>query len=155
MGEKGRVTENEENRKNKTSEKPGDSVNTEAEEVYEKEVMIGACRFCGQIAQVENGTNQEEWNREATLQCDCWDAKELRKKIRQAEKAKDNIRSLFKREYPETVGLLEAAVPILQEYGMINMSIDTGRGMKAKIAMTTKGKIRVEAVATKKTSREG
>lgn len=146
-----RVTENEEKRKFQETETTGASVNTEAEATWEG---IGACRFCGQIARAE-GKSQEERNVQATLQCDCLDAQEFQRKVQQEEKARENIRGLLSQEYPEAAGLLEEAIQALQEYKIASIQIDTGRGMKAKMAITGKGKIKVEAVVTQKMAREG
>jgi hypothetical protein len=142
-----RVVENEKKEKNKELETPENRVNTLTP-------RIGACRFCGQITQVEVEGSQEEMNVEATEKCNCCEAEEYRKQRKQAEKADANIRDLFSEEYPETAKILKASIEYLQKHAITSVSIDTGRGVKAKIAMNNKGKIKVEATSTQKTSRE-
>lgn len=129
-------------------------------EVREKpegtETSYGTCKYCGQIHHM-NTTGQcseEQLNDWATGMCSCAGAKMEKKRQTSEEKAKNNIEKLFREHYPETADLLRQAVSPVVRNLIAGITIDTGHGIKGKVTLTNKGKVKVEQTVSKKTSLE-
>lgn len=102
-----------------------------------KTILDGACRYCGQIKQVEVPANSEMEVviEAATMGCGCDAAKEYQV----ITKGKKKIDELFGEDFPEAAEVMkESVVPIVQ--GIIkNITVDTGWNVKGKISLKPKG----------------
>lgn len=120
------------------------------------ETSYGTCRYCGQIHHM-NTTGQcteEQLNDWATGMCNCTGAKMEKKRHTSEEKAKSNIEKLFRENYPETADLLRQAVGPVVRSLIAGITVDTGHGIKGKVTLTGKGKVKVEQTVSKRTSLE-
>lgn len=123
--------------------------------------LTGYCKFCGQsshVAAVE-GEAQETLDEKATKQCGCEAAKKYTESIERTEKAKNRIAELFgpTAEKPiseETVNILFAAVDAIENKSMKGITVEIGKGSKAKVAKMAKESIKVERMETMKTTFE-
>ena len=113
-----------------------------------KELMIGHCRYCGQV-EMEVDASQEEADIQATEECDCLEAKEARRKRKQAEACERIIETMIAGSYPEIADLLLNSIGNIQEHKFEKLTIDTGAGKKFAIKRTKDG-IKVEAEEKKK-----
>lgn len=110
----------------------------------------GTCRFCKQLATLET---LEEWTQKEideliTETCDCAFAGDYTHKKKKKERAHDKIEMLFVKDetvvvYEDTVELLHKAVSPICEGNIQSITVDTGKGIKGKINITAKGKIKV------------
>lgn len=117
-----------------------------------------ACRFCGQMMALEYERDivlsEEELIETATLKCNCDEAKDFQFKHGQKIKAKNRVHSLFGKKAAEkevnqsVVEILIKSVDMLANYNMNSLTIDIGRGIKAKMSLTSKGLIKVERTET-------
>lgn len=120
------------------------------------ETSYGTCKYCGQIHHM-NTTGQcteDQLNDWATDLCSCSGAKMEKIRKTSEEKANTNIEKLFRESYPETADLLRQAVGPVRRSIIAGITIDTGHGIKGKVSLTGKGKVRVEQIVSKKTSLE-
>lgn len=124
--------------------------------------LTGACRYCGQIAQIEGMPQWDEdtTNEAAAELCDCIQAKIYTKKKRQKENAREAIDKQFGQQAeenetePPVIELLETVADMVVEDRISSATIDIGDGLKAKISITSKGYIKVERTKTEKTTQE-
>lgn len=129
-------------------------------EVKEKpegtETSYGTCRYCGQVhhMQTTGQCSEEQLNEWATEMCNCSGAKMEKKRKTLEETAKNNIEKLFREHYPETADLLRQAVNPVVRSLIASVTVDTGHGIKGKVTFTSKGKVKVEQIVSKKTSLE-
>lgn len=122
---------------------------------------VGGCLFCGQTATVEV---PEQWEDEkideyATELCDCAEASTYVWKKERKENAERSIEKQFGRQSKdevekEVLDFMKMAVENIVETRMSSISIGITPKVKAKIAVTSKGLIKVEKVKTEKTSSE-
>lgn len=63
----------------------------------EKVMVTSACKFCGQLVQMEfeREVTEPQAEEAATMKCDCYQAKEYQLEILRSRKAKRNIMRLF------------------------------------------------------------
>lgn len=125
------------------------------------ELKVGGCRFCGQTRSVEI---PKEWSDSfvdeyVTELCDCSEASAYTWKKERKEKAEKTIDEQFgkksKDEVEEEVQqFMRDAVENIIENRIGSVSIGITAKVKAKIAITSKGLIKVEKVKTEKTSSE-
>lgn len=129
------------------------------------EVLIparGECRFCGQIRGLEV---PEEWdedmcNEVATELCDCVEAEIYTRGIKRKEKAAEAIENQFgvaagRDQVEDSVKKLLLRIADMAIEEIINSAtIDIGGGVKAKIAVTAKGPVKVERTKTEKKAQE-
>lgn len=129
------------------------------------EVLIparGGCRFCGQIRGLEV---PEEWdedmcNEVATELCDCVEAEIYTRGIKRKEKAAEAIENQFgvaagRDQVEDSVKKLLLRIADMAIEEIINSAtIDIGGGVKAKIAVTAKGSVKVERTKTEKKAQE-
>ncbi|MCI8627355.1 MAG: hypothetical protein HFI40_14010 [Lachnospiraceae bacterium] len=115
----------------------------------------GFCRFCGQATtrKALPEWTQEEINELATEFCDCFTAEDYTRKKNRMERAYERIDMLFVED--ETVPVDESVVTLLREAVspmcedfIQSISIDTGKGIKGKLSLTAKGKIKVSRIIT-------
>lgn len=121
----------------------------------------GGCRFCGQIAALEVpvGWTEETCDELATELCGCAAAQAYAGKKRQKEKAMETIEEQFggkaeKKVGEEVVELLNDIADAVIEEKIDSGTLDIGHGMKAKIAVTAKGLVKIERTVTEKGTKE-
>lgn len=124
------------------------------------ETKQGACRFCGQIMELEVDDTWKpgELDELATELCECVDATCYAMQKKRKENAAKAVEEQFGQEgercKPEVLSLLEAAVNEVAEMRVNSVSVDIGNNVKAKIGMNSKGLIKVEKTKTQKETRE-
>lgn len=82
------------------------------------EVQTGACRFCGQMAQIETllPWPQEKLDEAATELCGCAAAQNYVSRKKRMEKAKCTVERQFGKYLPKTaIELLKTAVELIEE----------------------------------------
>lgn len=119
-------------------------------------IQNGACIYCGQIYQLKTSgkCTDEQLDAWATQKCGCTNARLERIKEETAEKAKNNIEKLFREEYPEMADIMRISVDMLADDKIAGITVDAGKGIKGKMTITSKGKIKVEKTVSKKTCLE-
>lgn len=120
------------------------------------ETSYGTCKYCGQVhhMQTTGQCTEEQLNDWATEMCNCSGAKMEKNRKTSEEKAKNNIEKLFRENYPETADILKAAVNPVVRNLVASITVDTGHGIKGKVNLTGKGKVKVEQIVSRKTSLE-
>lgn len=127
-------------------------------------VMIerAACRYCGQIAEVEIMVNWgvEEAETVATELCDCTEAKVYTRKMRSRENAKKRVKQLFSDDsiadsmHSDVISFLCCTVDAVADRKIEKASLDVRSGIKAMITYTKNGNIKVRRVITNDASFE-
>lgn len=123
-----------------------------------KKLTTAACRFCGQLVQMEfekeiTGPQAEET---ATMKCDCYQAKEYQMQILRKKKAKRNIERLFGENAMgvkingKTRNLLMVAADEICNENIRKIALDLPGGIKALVSKGKKGEINVERIETRK-----
>lgn len=119
---------------------------------------MGTCLYCGQMNQVsvEDGRMMtgEEIDKLATESCTCEEARNMQEKKEAKTQAQLNISALFSRDFPIVEEMLMKAVSALEAEEISSITVDTGKRVKAKVSLTSKGNIKVERTKTTKTSLE-
>ena len=113
------------------------------------EEYTGTCKFCGQMgtANGKAGLSEAEVNELITCHCGC-------------EKAKARIAETFgpaageKALDESIVENLVSFVDIIAQKKMQSVTVDMGRGLKARVSRMAKGSIKVERTETVKASFE-
>lgn len=124
------------------------------------EEYTGTCKFCGQMgtANGKAGLSEAEVNELITCHCGCEKAKEYAKQKEQIQKAR--IAETFgpaageKALDESIVENLVSFVDIIAQKKMQSVTVDMGRGLKARVSRVAKGSIKVERTETAKTSFE-
>lgn len=121
----------------------------------------GGCKFCGQITALEVSVDWTEamCDELATELCECAAAQDYTRKRKQKEKAMGAIGEQFgekaeKKVGEEVVELLNDIADAVIEGKISSGMLDIGNGMKAKIAVTAKGLVKVEKTVTEKGTKE-
>lgn len=120
---------------------------------------IGACRFCGQTRMFHTifPWNEDECNEAATELCDCPDAKDYTNGKRREEKATNAIVAAYGDNapvpLPQFVTLLQPAVKPLVTGKIDSITVECN-GIKAKLTMTSKGKVKLSKTITDKAAVE-
>lgn len=118
-----------------------------------------ACRFCGQLIQVESDEEltKPQAEEEAVMLCRCYEAAEYQKEKYRREKALKNVSRLFGENAPQEKQASEGAVAILlaavdEVFGgeVARIALHLRGGVKASITQNAKGEINVERTETKK-----
>ena len=123
--------------------------------------LYGACRFCGQIHTIDDDyQNEEEANEQATLRCDCREAKEYQTMLRRLRDIDKMVNEAFfgeaSRDYhlPEN---LNAAIRVIAqavykgEIESVQLKLDDCR----KAAITSKdGRLKILKSTTVKEMEE-
>lgn len=125
-----------------------------------KIIPTAACRFCGQMIQLDGDCEltQPQAEEKATMTCQCPEAVEYQKEKQRKEKALKNVSVLFgedaapeKRIGEGIVSILQAAVEEIYSGGLAKVTLNLrGGGVKASISQNSKGEINVERTETKK-----
>lgn len=126
------------------------------------ETYTGTCRFCGQMGTVNAlpGWSEKQVNESVTCRCQCDKAKEYAKQKEQIQKAKARIAEVFGTAAGEKaldeaiVANMTSFVDMIAEKKMQAVTVDMGRGLKAKVSRMAKGSIKVERTETVKASFE-
>lgn len=120
------------------------------------EIRYGTCKYCGQINRMDTvgQCTEKQLNDWATEMCDCSGARVEKKRAETAEKARSNIEKLFRENYPDTADILRMAVGPVTKNIIAGITVDTGHGIKGKVTLTSKGKVKVEQIVSRKTSLE-
>lgn len=121
-------------------------------------MVTAACRFCGQLVQMEFEKELTEPQAEeaATMKCDCGQAAGYRLEILRKGKARKNVTRLFVENVSgikisdNAVSLLLAAVEEICNENIRKIALDLPGGIKAMISQGKKGEINVERIETKK-----
>ena len=123
------------------------------------EEYTGVCRFCGQM---KTGTlpvgmewTQEDIDEYVAETCDCAESAIYSRKKKQKEVAMRQIELLFGKdsdmEQEEDIMILLRGGAISMVEGKLQkLSIDINAQIKARMSMTSKGKIKIERQDTKK-----
>ena len=125
------------------------------------EAEYGVCRYCGQVNINIDTANcsKEEADALASKNCGCSGAKVSREREGQIQKAKERIEQLFgisasllgfEPVNDDVVEMLNNLVPQLAEDTLLAITVYINSETKAKLAMTAKGKIKVERTDTTK-----
>lgn len=136
-------------------------------EEYKKETPdgirteTGACRYCGQIRQVQTifDWDDNKINEAATELCNCDEAAKESDRKQRKERAIKSIERQFG-EVSTTIvdqevrDTMETIVDLICNDRMQSATLDIGKGLKAKISITGKGVIKVERTKTVKTVEE-
>lgn len=124
-----------------------------------KIIPTAACRFCGQMIQLEGDCEltQQQAEERATMMCQCSEADEYQKEKQRKEKALKNVSLLFGEDAPQEkrngegiVDILRAAVEEIYSGGLAKVTLNMRGGVKASISQNSKGEINVERTETKK-----
>lgn len=116
--------------------------------------LFGVCRFCGQaIAVPVSIETQEDADAWASVQCDCGDGRELKKKTERALTAKEQVDELFGEGceefgFPQSYGasrisFLKGIVDAVSRGEIEGAKLDFGTFGKADISLTAKNTIKV------------
>ncbi len=117
--------------------------------------LTGVCKYCGQLFAVEGGETmtQEEKDSQATLQCNCDEAKKKQALERSRGEAVTNAEILFNEDYPEITKLMEAASRMMADDKLEKISI-TSSGLVSGSLVRKGNKFKVERTDKKKLSME-
>lgn len=115
-------------------------------------IITAQCRYCGQIAQVETDKEltKKELEEEATMMCNCTQAKMYKREIARKERALKNVTLLFDTHSSNIVRILELAVEEICEGNVNKITLQLQDSVKACISQTAKGEINVEKTETRK-----
>lgn len=121
----------------------------------------GACRFCGQMTELETifPWDEEQCNDAATEKCDCESAQIWTRRQKNKKKAAEMIEKKFSKESEETFlteeirTFLKMAAEQVAEERVDKAVVHVGR-IKVTISETKKGGIKIECVVTKKEAEE-
>ena len=118
------------------------------------EEQLGTCKFCGQAFMIETlgMTSSEDLDERATEKCDCNESKQYINRRDRKKKACAKIEELFGEEGTITE-ILKANLDNMLDYKIATISIDE-TGYKAKMQMTSKGKIKIEKSISRKATME-
>ncbi len=114
----------------------------------------GGCIYCGEIRMVEvpEEATVEMINIEATLNCNCYQASQVRKRKKQKEQCIIDIYEVLGECYPEIAELFKRSIEELQSDKIKKLTVNTHGNKIARISMTKDG-IKVELEAKKKIER--
>ena len=110
----------------------------------------GTCHYCGQIRDVVVGENaeltQEEIDKLAADQCDCYGAKTQQKLDDDASMTEKNIDELLS-DSP-AADILKKCIPLIQHSSINGISIQLNETTKVSMGTTTKGALKVTKTTT-------
>ena len=122
-------------------------------------VTTGICLYCGQLIEVGPHMLQKDANKTATDVCSCPEAKTERTVIEQIEDARDRVERLFGDSSEELgfkpiadnapVSMLNDIVALIARRLISSATVQIRGQCKAKIGLTSKGKIKVSRSETR------
>lgn len=119
---------------------------------------LGHCHYCGEMAILDypETATQEEKNKMATKYCKCTQAANESEKEIETEKAKERIEQLFGENAiemgfdsvleQEINDLLNKIIELISNNYMRGATIEIDGSTKAKISISSKGKINIERI---------
>lgn len=123
------------------------------EDMEDKDLITGACKFCGQLRQVAALGPDADPDEAATEACDCYEAARYTSQKRTRERTTKSIEELFPKDEAVREILLATMEDIITEE-IWSVTIDNGDGLKAKMSITAKGNVKVERTEKEKKVRE-
>jgi len=123
----------------------------------DSEIQYGACRYCGQMFQIETLTgicSDETLDDTATAKCGCPEAEQEQHAKRRRERATKAISELFQEDEPEAETLLLSGLEHVLTGKIGSVQVQSTSGVKGKISENAKGNIKVERNVSQKTIRE-
>ena len=124
-------------------------------------MQTGACRYCGQMRQIESleWWTAEECNEAATELCECEGAVLYTFRKKQKERAEKVIDKQFGMGSPQllpqaVVDFLKTAAELFKEQRLGKITMTCEDGIKAKISKTSKDSIKVEREKVEKRAEE-
>ena len=121
------------------------------EDLEDKDLTTGTCKFCGQIRQV--AAAEADPDEAATEACRCYEATRYTAQKKTRERTTKSIEELFPRDEAVREILLVTMEDIITEE-IVAITIDDGDRLKAKMSITAKGNIKVERTEKEKKVRE-
>ena len=124
-----------------------------------EKITTAACRFCGQMVQLDTDENltAAQAEEQATMMCKCDQAVEYQKEALRKEKALQNVNTLFGEDAPDgkrigegIVKILQQAVEVIYNGSLAKITLNIRGGIKATVSQNSKGEINVERMETKK-----
>lgn len=122
-------------------------------------VTTGICRYCGQVVEVGPHMLQKDADKTATEVCSCPEAKIERNVTEQIEEARDRVERLFGDSSEELgfkpiadkapVSMLDDMVALIARRLISSATVQIRGQCKAKIGLTSKGKIKVSRSETR------
>lgn len=118
----------------------------------------GTCIYCGQVNafEIEDGMalTEEERDKIATKNCICENAKNVREREVEYEKAEWEIDKIFREDDEKVKDIMRKGMRTIQNGEIKSMTIDTGLNVKCKVSISATGCIKVERKETKKKAAE-
>lgn len=114
-----------------------------------KVINTAACRFCGQMVQIDTDEKltQPQAEEQATMTCTCADAVDYQKEKQRKEKAMKNVSVLFgedatpdKRAGEGIVNILRAAVEEIYTGGLAKVTLNMRGALKPQSHRTAKAR---------------
>ena len=118
--------------------------------------QIGFCKNCGQAVTIESKKEltKEQLIEEASYECNCDEARAMRKREEAKRVGQDSVQILFGNDMPELAAFLKDSVELLATGFIGKLSIDAGNGTQATLKATAKGTIRVTRIEKEKREME-
>lgn len=109
------------------------------------DMVAGWCRCCGNqvIIRAFGLKTQTEYDDEATRQCNCDGAEEIRNKEEQKALAMKKLNSITKDERQQTITLLTYAVDMAADRRIKELNVKINDTTKFKVSISSKGKIKI------------
>ena len=106
---------------------------------------IGYCRFCncGRMVEITEDLEQEELNRIATEECNCYGASKERELIQQMEVCEANIREMLGEKHPGVAQIFLDNIELIQSGKVKKITVNIPGNRTARIYMNKDG-IRVD-----------
>lgn len=109
--------------------------------------LTGYCRYCNnpRIVEVEEEADQDERNRVASEECNCYGAEEARKKKYQKDACVANLDEMLRQKRPEIAEILESAIDAMQDKKIKKITVNTYGNTTVRMYQNKDGiKIEVE-----------
>lgn len=119
------------------------------------DTVAGWCKCCGNQVLIRSFglTTQDEFDNEATRQCSCDGAEEIRYREEQASLAHAKAEKMLDDVNPDVVAVVNRAIDLAAGRKIQQLSLKLGKGIAIKITVTAKGKIKITK-ETKETETE-
>lgn len=116
----------------------------------------GACKFCGQIRQIEaiGDWKVDDLDEAVTELCDCYEARSYTQKKSRKEKAKKSIDAQFGDLDQDALKVMHKNAEMIIEREFDSVAIGFNRTTKCKMSMTSKGNLQIKRIKTLETTKE-
>lgn len=115
------------------------------------QTLTGCCKYCGQVNAFkwadEKDITEAETEREATLACNCEEAKYFKErdyKITAAVERLSNILDNGDEQEGQAFHILEKAIPLIYDQEIYSISINVGTGVKVDLKRGKEGQIKIK-----------